>query len=122
VTIYDLEPEVHVARQAFPDAQTQLAGEPVSAIGLLDVGWYDSSVEPEGGSIAVVRAGGPYDGEGDEGLIGRRLRVTRDGRSVFVYVLGARGVPDDVAVARRAFLALGLLTHDTLPCLVEVVE
>lgn len=81
------------------------------------MGWYGTETHPEAGAFAVVR-----DGWGIEGLIGRVLKITVGSRSIFVYVVGARDVPADVAVTRRAFLGLGLLAQESLPAVVEVVE
>jgi hypothetical protein len=63
-----------------------------------------------------VRLGGPYDR-----LIGEVLRFGANDRTVFAYVLGAAAVPTDIALARRPFLALGLLAIEALDCTVEVV-
>lgn len=111
------EPEILIGRRAFPMAQTLLAGVAVRRLaGRVDVGWYGTETHPEVGAFAVVR-----DGFGFDDLIGEVLRVTAARRSVFVYVVGARGVPTDIALSRRAFFGLGRLSHESLPAIVEVV-
>lgn len=112
------EPEILTGRRAFPKAQQLLAGVPLRRLPeRVNVGWYGTETHPEAGSFAVVR-----DGAGLDDLIGEVLRVAVGARSVFVYVVGARGVPTDLALARRPFLALGLLSQESLPAVVEVVE
>lgn len=116
-----MELELQWSRRAFPKAQELLAGSPTSDAPLrLDVGWHSNDVEAEAGAIAVVR-----DGAGLDAWLGQVLRVTsldHPDRAVFVFVLGARGVPTDLSLSRRAFLALGVLSLESLSCLVEVME
>lgn len=113
------EPEVMAARRAWAKSQELLAGVPLRTVsGALDVGWHDSAVEEEQGATAVVAVSAELDD-----LIGEVLRVSCGGRAIFVYVLGSRAVPTPLSVARHAFFpTLGLLTHESLSCRVEVVE
>lgn len=138
-------------QRAFPEAQRLLAGTPASQTPLrLDVGWHGTDVDPLRWAFAVVgRDAGLGDligevvqisapgarrdvtGEplllsddlllGDDTLLGDSLTVV-DRRSLFVLVVGARSVPVPLSLTRRAFLALGRLTHESLPCRVEVVQ
>lgn len=111
------EPEILIGRRAFATAQTLFAG--VAARRLperTDVGWYGTETHAEIGAFAVVR-----DGWGLDDLIGEVLRVSVGRRAVFVYVVGARGIPTDIALARRAFLGLGLLSSEALSAVIEVV-
>lgn len=110
------EPEVLIGRRAFAEAQALFDGERIAVVGRVAVGWHDTAVQPETGSFAVVRVGGPH-----TGLLGEVIRVTRGDRSVLAYVLGSAGVPTDISLARRAFFALGLLASESLDCSVEVV-
>jgi hypothetical protein len=112
-----IEPEILIGRRAFATAQQLLAGVPLRRLGRIDVGWYGTDTHPEQGAFAVVR-----DGAGLAELVGEVLKVTVGSRVVFVYVVGARGVPAQLAVSRRAFLALGLLSLDSVPAVVEVVS
>ncbi|MGH2898977.1 MAG: hypothetical protein ACRDMZ_09920 [Solirubrobacteraceae bacterium] len=112
------EPEILMGRRAFPTAQQLLAGVPLRRLpALVEVGWYGTETHSETGAFAVVRSGWGLDD-----LLGEVLKVTVGRRSVFVYVIGARGVPTDIALARRAFFEVGRLSHETLPAVVEVVE
>lgn len=112
------EQEILDARRAFATAQQLLAGGLDRRLpDTIAVGWYDTTVSPETGSFALVRRGGPY-----EDLIGDILRVSANDRSAFVYVLDAAGLPTDIAIARRAFLALARLATETLDCIVEVIS
>lgn len=117
--IYDVDEEVHVGRRAFGEAQRQFAGPALSRLpGLVTVGWYDTDVEPESGSFCVVRTGGPYD---NEELVGEVLAFTYGQRPVvYAYCLGSREVAEDVALYRRAFLAVRNLAMETADCVVEV--
>lgn len=113
------EPELLVIRRAFPEAQRLLAGTPFSRVGTTtDVGWHSTETHPElGSSHALVRSDAGLDD-----LIGEVLRITRGSREpIFVWVIGARDLPTDVSVARRAFMELGLLSVESVECVVEVV-
>lgn len=107
------------SRRAFAMAQQLLAGQIDDAGAVtLDVGWHETTVDPELGAVAVVQ-----DGAGLDDWIGETLRVTSQvhtDRSIFVYVLGSRGVPTGLSLSRRAFLALGLLSLSSLTCSIEV--
>lgn len=111
------EPEILIGRRAFPMTQQLFAGVGRRLPEQVDIGWYGTETHPEAGAFALVR-----DGWGLDELIGEILRVTVGTRAVFVYVVGARGVPTDIALSRRAFLALGRLSHESLTMTVEVVE
>lgn len=112
------EPEILMGLRGFPDAQLDLAGSALSQWpGIVDVSWYDTAIRPEVGSFAVVRDGGPM---GD--LVGEILRIVYGERSVFVYCIGASDVPTDLALARRAFLALDVLNRESISVLVQVIE
>jgi hypothetical protein len=111
--------ELLTARRAFPEAQRVLAAErtlrrlPFS----VEVGWHDTRVHHEAGSFALVRraaAVGVRPGE----VVCVTAALTH--RSVFVYVVAHEAISTDLSLSRRAFLALGLLTHETLHCTIEV--
>lgn len=112
------EPELLTIRRAFPEAQLALAGVPLDRVFAGPVGWHGTSVHPELGSAhAVVRSFSDLDE-----LIGEVLRITVPGRPpIFVYVVGARDVPWQVSVSRRAFMALGLLSAESVEAIVETV-
>lgn len=119
--VYDVDEEVHVGRRAFAAAQDEFRSVAISRLpGLVEVGWYDTDVEPEAGSFCVVRTGGPYD---NEELIGEVLAFTYGARpTVYAYCLGSREVADGIALHRRPFLALRGLAMETADCVVEVVS
>lgn len=115
-----LEPELMASRRAFPVAQALLAGGAQrTAAAAAQVEWHDSVEHPETGAVALA----PISGEFSD-LVGEIVKVTRTdgGRSVYVYVVGSTDLPDGVALslARRPFLALGLLANEYLVCTVEV--
>lgn len=112
-----IEQEVQWSRRAFPEAQALLRGVPLAGLRFVEVGWHDATTHPEVGSIAVVRTGGPL-----EDLVGEVLRVTRSGREVFVYCYGGAGVPTDLSLARRPFMALDHLARESSRCGVEAVR
>jgi hypothetical protein len=105
------------ARRAFPIAQQLLAGVPILTPPLdLSIGWYDTALDPERGSFAVVAEGGEH-----EDLIGEVIAVSYRGRSVNAYVLGARGISAELALQRRAFLAIAVPSAESLEAQVEVL-
>lgn len=114
----DPEPEILDGRHNFNDAQVTFnhAADTVWP-SLVSVSWYGTRVSDERGSFAHVRTGGPL-----ADLVGDHLRITSASRSVNVYVLGATdALVTDLAITRRAFVALGLLSTVSLPCKVEVL-
>lgn len=112
-----IEPEILDARRAFPTSQGLLGGPSVRQVqGLVVTGWHDTSVSGERPSFAVVRRDGPQ-----LDLIGEIIRVSYADRSVFAYVLGSALIPVDLSLARRAFLAIGLLAAESIDATVDVV-
>lgn len=121
VTDDQLDHDLMIARRAFPVAQELLAGpvlrtESESAA----VGWHDTGVSPETGSIALV----PEDGDLVD-LVGHLVRVDRhlagSTRTVYAYVYGTAAIADDLSLSRRCFLGLGILANETLECEIGVL-
>lgn len=111
-----VEPEVGMGRRAFPKAQELLAGVPLRQLpSRVDVTWHGTETDEETGSFAVVSL------DGDPDLIGEVLRVSSGGRSVYVYVLGARAIEAPLSLTRRAFLSIARLSRESVPALVEVI-
>jgi hypothetical protein len=109
--------EIEASRRAFPKTQELFAGATERKLGsFIPVGWHGTETYEEGGAIAVVRVGGPY-----EDLVGDFVRVEHRTREVFVYVAAARDVPADLSLSRRAFAALGGLYRSSIPATVEVI-
>lgn len=121
--IYDLEEGIYVGRRAFPKAQEILGTAVIERVpGFTTVGWYDTSVHPESGAFALVREGSTL-----EELVGEVVRVTRTlqsgTRSVYVYVVAAYGITEDLQLYRRAFLQIANLPEETVEnCVVEVAS
>lgn len=114
-----IEPEIAWGRRAFPEAQRLFdeAGSPGARWpGQLDTGWHSSSVHEETGAFALVRSGAGLDD-----LIGEVIEVRTDYRSVLVYVLASRDIEQQLSLTRRAFLALALLTKESISTAVRVV-
>lgn len=112
------EPEILEGRRAFLTAQATFDRVPDRMLPTTyDVAWYGTAVNPQRGSFAIVQVDGPLDD-----LVGDHLRVWSGARSVNVYVLG-RGEDLDtpLAITRRSFMALGLLSEDAIRCRVEVL-
>jgi hypothetical protein len=118
------ESELMLARRAFPVAQEGLAGGTSRvAAPSAAVGWHSSSVSPETGAVALVRADGAL-----ADLVGEIIRVHylapgRD-RSVYVYVLGSSARLEeslDLSLSRRSFLALEGLYAEEISAVIEVV-
>jgi hypothetical protein len=113
-----VQQEILDARRAFLDAQTLLAGEPLTQLpSELAVGWHDTQVNPETGSFAVVGLE-----SGLEDWVGEILLVTANARACFVYVVASADVPEPLSLARRAFASLGVLSLESLEALVQVIE
>lgn len=111
-----VEQELLDGRRAFPEAQRLFAGVALRRLPeRVDVGWHGTDIDVETGAFAVVR-----DGAGLDDLIGEILIVSVGTRSVLVFVMGARAVPQDISLSRRGFLALGLLAKESIRCVVEV--
>jgi hypothetical protein len=111
------EQELLDGQRAFAMAQALLGSPVARRLGTTsEVGWYGTSIDDHEGSFAVVASSGPFADE-----VGETLRVTEpSGRFVFAYVVRAAAVPTDLALARRAFLHLGLLSLESLRCTIEV--
>lgn len=115
-----VDPKVLIGRRCFADAQSIFQGAPIeeALTGSFECGWYDTTLSPETGSFALVSPTGSL-----AGLAGRVIRVAAQERSVYVYVIGtAAGMDWPIALARRAFLALGLLSKPMLEATVEIVS
>lgn len=116
----NVDPKVLIARRCFSDAQSALQSAPVEAAlpGTWEAGWYDTTLNPESGSFALVSPTSAL-----APLIGRVLRVASGQRFVFVYVIAAvAGMDWPLALQRRAFLALGLLSKPSLEVTLELVS
>lgn len=110
-------------RRAFPESQRLLAA-PDRELATPGVGvtWFGASFYPETApALALVRADGAL-----AGLVGEKLRVARvwpgGSESIYVWVDAAVSLAADVelAVARRAFLSMALLSQERLICAVAV--
>lgn len=116
----DFEPEVFNAWRCFVDAQawllTATAG-PVAVTTNVTIGWYDTDVDPNKGSFALVSATGAFADN-----VGDILRITTtDLRTCFVYVFGTAALQVDLALAFRSWVSLTLPSEDSLVVRVEVM-
>lgn len=114
-----VDPKILIGRRCFADAQSLLQAAPLQEAlpGTWEAGWYDANLSPEVGSFAVVN---PADALAP--LAGRVIRVSAQERFCFLYVIGAvAGMDWPLAIQRRAFLHLGLLSLPSLDVVVEVV-
>lgn len=110
------ELEVMWARRAIDTAQGYFRAAPVRAIGVMDVGWHDSTTHPEVGSFAVIRSGGLLD---DGETVGEIVRVGAGEREVFAFVIGGADVPTELSLSRPLFIRLALLTTEALSASVD---
>jgi hypothetical protein len=110
-----------LARLPLDVAQALLSTPPASPPVNAMAGWHSVSVDEETGSFAIVRTGGPL-----EALVGERLRVRANGRSVIVLVHHEQdfGDADDehLSLTRAAFKEIGPLYVETLEVSVEVLS
>lgn len=115
-----IDPKVLVGRRCFRDAQSLLQAAPLQEAlpGIWEAGWYDASLSPEVGSFALVNPAGSL-----AVLANRVIRVSAQQRSCFLYVVGSMaGMNWPLAIQRRAFLHLGLLSRPSLDVIVELVS
>lgn len=117
-----LEEEVVQGMRPWPQAQELFRGPAFRRLAnYVDVGWYDTALDGRGPAFCMVRDGA---GAEFEELLGEVLRIVHGDREAFVYCLGSRNLPPnvDIALTRRAFLAVSLLTASSIPAVVEVVR
>lgn len=111
------EPVVLLARQDFADAQAAMAGTP-SLLGIYPVGWYGANVDDDRGSFAIVNGFGPL-----ADYVGDYVSVRHKNRSVLAYVIGSQtAMPDQLALTRRCFMAIALLSSDPINAEVFLVS
>lgn len=113
------EQEILDGRRAFPVTQGLFPATPRDRVpSVFSVSWAGSDLIGESSAFAVVDQNQAALGD----LIGEFLRLDLDRRSVVVYVLGSRDLDSDVALTRRAFMALGLLSSPAVQCVGWVTE
>lgn len=117
ITPVVIEAEINAGRRAFPVTQELFAGTPFGTALQLQCGWHDTSVNVETGAFAVVQTGAGLDD-----LIGEIVEVTNGVNLVYVFVLLAAGVPVQLSLARRAWMALSRPSIESLPCTVQAVQ
>lgn len=114
------EPEILTSIRAFPDAQAELkVGAVEKTYGNINCAWYGTSVDEHRGSFAMIAANGVLD---KADLVGERVQVTHDGRTVYAYVLGSADLPFEMNLTRRLFLSLALLSRESVKVDVAVIE
>lgn len=105
----------------FPTAQRVLGGSVVRGSAVrTSAEWHADGPNgyPELGSYAIAREDGPL-----TELIGERLRVSYQARSVYAYCYrGAEELDEDLSLTRSLFVRLGLLDRTALAVTVEVVS
>jgi hypothetical protein len=120
-------PDLIYARYGFPEAQHVLEiGNPLTEARLDRprlrgvCGWHGTSTDPERGSFCIVKTSTEF-----AALVGERVKITtrsvRTPRSVVAYVHEEGDILDDLSVTRRLFMALALLSDDTVNVAVEVI-
>lgn len=111
------EPDDFLAALPFPEAQTALTSPPVAgSTRSATCGWHGTFTDPNRGAYAVVAPDGPL-----ADLLGERIRVRSGARAVVATVTAERDIPEDLSLARRAFLELALLSTEELRVSVEVL-
>lgn len=115
-------PELMAVRRAFPVSQDLLAGPTERQVSDgASIGWHDTEVCTELGAVAVVPPEGEFSGLVGDVLVVKHVTPTVI-RGVYVYVVGTSAeIVDDLSLGRRAFLALALLSSESLTCSVGVV-
>lgn len=102
----------------YADAQVVLGRTPPLAATALtaQVGWHGTSVDPVRGASAVVRSDGPL-----TDLVGERVKVSYNERSVVAHVREERDILEDMSLARRLFLGLATPNTDELAATIETL-
>jgi len=78
------------------------------------LGWYGTRTHVLEGAFGVVRPG-------LEDLVGEVVRFTYQRRAAVIYLLAVRDIPQDIAVTRRAWMALAPLYQAEIEPLMELV-
>lgn len=119
-----VETDMYFARLPYAVAQSVLSlGGPSGVQRLVQVGWHDTFIDPETGSVALVR-----DDSVLMDLLGERVKVTTQEvpvpRSVVAYVhnvVDPRAVEWDLSLSRHLYAQLGLLGSTTITAVAEAV-
>lgn len=107
----------YIASLPFEDAQAALSvGAPIDPLRGM-VGWYGAFTDPKTGSYAIVQTDGIY-----SGLVGERVKITYDERSVFAVIHEEKSILEDIALSRRAFLKIAQTNDAALDGVVEIVQ
>ena len=111
------EPFVLDGRQAFLDAQAAFAGTS-TPLGFFSLSWYGTAVSDERGSFGVVD---PSMGLAD--AVGEIVEIAYSRRKVRIYVIGSQdSLGTDLAVTRRSYMALELLSVEPITVSIGVVS
>jgi hypothetical protein len=103
-------PEILDARRPYEQAQRFLDGTIKEEILTAhELGWYGTALHPDLGCYGVVA----IDGELAD-LVGDRVRIIYGRRSTIVYVFASADIPYDIAITRRSYAALELLSVDSI--------
>ena len=122
------EPEIILARHAFDAAQASITGVAEAPYGsrTYSCSWYGTSVDPERGSFAVVKESSDLYGvqtDPASGIVGEFIEVEHNGRTVRAYVIGSdANLDSEIALTRRAYLALEMLPIRPIGVYVSVVQ
>jgi hypothetical protein len=110
-----MEPEVYNGRRGWPDTQTITgADDPLVRPKTLPITWYGTGVDENEGAFCMIAAGSDF-----EYLVGEYVRVTYGTRTAKVYCIGGSSeLGSDIALARRAYLALAPLWDDEIQAVV----
>jgi hypothetical protein len=93
-------PEILDARRPYEQAQRFLDGTIKEEILTAhELGWYGTALHPDG-ELAD--------------LVGDRVRIIYGRRSTIVYVFASADIPYDIAITRRSYAALELLSVDSI--------
>lgn len=115
------EAEVLLAQQAHLDAQAALAGElDHRIVDLHECSWFGTAQVTNRGYFALVTPEGPL-----AELVGDFISVRnwRTGRAVRAYVVGGLAdMPTPLALARRAFFDIEVLSASSVTVEIEVLR
>lgn len=113
------EPYVIVGRYGIDDAQTALNGALTLNLGYFQCGWYGTNVQDERGCFGIVSGTSVLaDSVGDV----LNVKPARSNRAVSVYIIGTQQDLDtDMAITRRAYLAISRLDVDPIEVIVQQV-
>jgi hypothetical protein len=113
------ELEVLDGLRAWDEAQAAFQGtlDTTRTRWLVDLGWYDTSIDDREGAFAMVQQGSDL-----EEMVGDVVRVDYGSKVAYVYMLGGADLSAPMSLSRPAYFRLAMLSVATIPVAVQPVK